>query len=423
MKKQPKRYVLVGCGGRGLAMFALPIVQRFSSIASLVGVCDCNPGRMQHLSRCAGREIPGFTDFDEMMRTVKPDVVIVATPDCLHHDFILRAFKYGCDVISEKPLTIDEEKCRRILNAERKSGRKLTVIFNWRYLPYMARVRELLGKGVIGRILSVDFNYQLDRAHGADYFRRWHRRKEISGGLLLHKSSHHFDLVNWLLQQDPVEVFAMGSLQFYGPTRQQRGKRCLTCKHKRSCPYYFDITKTTVVGAPLDTNELYTKVEHYDGYIRDQCIFGEDINIEDTVTMTVRYSAGTQMSYSLNAHCTYEGCRLAFNGTEGRLEAAEWHSGPTADKDRRPIRIVRWKKPLQTIWMPIEHGDHGGADTRMHRMLFGEKLADPLGQMASSRAGAMSILTGTAANISMASRKPVRIADLLRGTPLKLKSA
>ena len=56
----------------------------------------------------------------------------------------------------------------------------------------------------------------LDTSHGADYFRRWHREKDKSGGLLVHKSTHHFDLVNWWLASSPKTVFAMGGLRFYG---------------------------------------------------------------------------------------------------------------------------------------------------------------------------------------------------------------
>ena len=60
------------------------------------------------------------------------------------------------------------------------------------------------------------FEWLLDTAHGADYFRRWHRLKDVSGGLLVHKSTHHFDLVNWWLADVPTRVYASGGLKFYG---------------------------------------------------------------------------------------------------------------------------------------------------------------------------------------------------------------
>ncbi|NUN92626.1 MAG: Gfo/Idh/MocA family oxidoreductase [Verrucomicrobiae bacterium] len=412
------RYVLVGCGGRGISMFAQPILKNFAGRAALVGICDINEGRMAYLNRKLDANAPAYKDFGKMLKETRPDAVIIATKDSLHDEFIIQALEAGCDAITEKPMTTDDAKCRAVLAAEKRTGKKITVTFNYRFVPYVTKVRELLAKKAIGKILSVDFNYQLDRRHGADYFRRWHRRKENSGGLLVHKSTHHFDLVNWFLAQEPVEVFAIGSLQFYGPTRKERGTTCRTCKHTKTCEFFYDITAPMPEDVLVNGNELYAKVEHYDGYHRDGCVFDPEIDIEDTMNLTVRYAKGVQMSYSLNAHCIYEGWRMAINGTEGRLECSEWHSGPYVVEDRHPqnILIYRPDRSVETIGVLVDHSSgHGGGDARLHKMLFDQPQPDPLGHMASSRAGAMSILTGIAANRSIASGKAVRIADLLKG--------
>ena len=122
-------------------------------------------------------------------------------------------------MITEKPMTIDAARCRRILDAVRRTGRRVTVTFNYRYNPVHEEVRRLLADGEIGEIGSVHFEWLLDVRHGADYFRRWHRDKANSGGLLVHKASHHFDLVNWWLGARPTQVYAQGRLFFYGPRR------------------------------------------------------------------------------------------------------------------------------------------------------------------------------------------------------------
>lgn len=393
-------------------MFAMPIVRKYPQVAELVGICDTNTGRMAYLNRILGCNVPAFTDFDEMLRKTRPDTVIIATPDALHHEFIVRTLEAGCDAVSEKPMTIDAEKCRAIFAAEKRTGRRVTVTFNVRFVPYVARLREVLASGAIGKIISVDLNYQLDRQHGADYFRRWHRRKEISGGLLVHKSTHHFDMVNWLIADDPAVVYAAGSLQFYGPKRKERSKRCLGCEHAKTCEFYFDIMQPMAVGEMLDNAELYAKVEHLDGYYRDQCVFSEEINIEDTMNLTVRYAGGAQMSYSLNAHCIHEGWRMGINGTAGRLEAENWYSGPGTKSKDRHIHIHR-PGGTETITVPIDTTAHGGGDYRLHEMLFNGPKPDPLGQMASSRAGAMSCLIGAAGNESIRTGLPVNVKDLL----------
>ncbi|MFD7136709.1 Gfo/Idh/MocA family oxidoreductase [Streptomyces sp. NPDC059894] len=77
-------------------------------------------------------------------------------------------------------------------------------------------MKKVIADGAVGKVLSVHFEWLLDTVHGADYFRRWHREKTSSGGLAVHKATHHFDLVNWWLDDTPTTVQALGGLRFYG---------------------------------------------------------------------------------------------------------------------------------------------------------------------------------------------------------------
>src|SRR4051812_4199013 len=83
-------------------------------------------------------------EFDRMLKEQQVDTVIVTSIDRTHHDYIIRAMKQGCDVISEKPMTMDEEKCQAILDAQQETGRKLTVTFNYRYAPLNSKIKEIL---------------------------------------------------------------------------------------------------------------------------------------------------------------------------------------------------------------------------------------------------------------------------------------
>jgi predicted dehydrogenase len=215
-----KKFGLVGAGLRSLD-FGPPIFDRFSSNNQVVGIFDPNIVRARFISQKCG-DAPVFSDFDEMLHQAQPDCVIITTMDRYHHEYILRSLEAGCDVIVEKPMTIDAEKCRAILEAEKRTGRKIRVTFNYRYSPYTTRIKQLLHQGVIGEILSVDFEWLLDTSHGADYFRRWHRRLENSGGLLVHKATHHFDIVNWWIDDHPQTVFAYGDRRFMDQ-REKKG--------------------------------------------------------------------------------------------------------------------------------------------------------------------------------------------------------
>lgn len=402
-----KRFVQVGCGIRGIEGYAEPILKDFKEHIELCGVYDINPKRAALVSYYGGTEVPVYDDFDEMLRSVKPDTVIVTTKDCMHDFYVIKALEAGCDVIVEKPMTTTFEKANAIKKAEQKSGKTVTVVFNLRYLPFFARVKEILKSGVIGEVLSVHYEWMLDTQHGADYFRRWHRKRENSGSLLVHKSTHHFDLVNWFLEDDPVAVNAFGSRKFYGPTREERSHRCLTCQHKSKCEYYLDINQP-----PMD--KLYLECEDADGYYRDSCIFSEEIDIEDTVSLNVLYKRGAVMSYSLTAHSPYEGLRIAFNGTDGRLEFVKM--------DGRYTELGQGVNNVITIFNRLGEkiiinapqdlpGGHGGSDEKIRENLFIGCTSDPLGQMADTRAGMMSIGIGMAANISMKENRRVYLSE------------
>lgn len=211
-----KRLAIVGTGHRGTGFWGKPVLDNFGDMIEFVGMCDINPGRLETAKQFMGAKCPTFSDFDKMVKDTKPDMVIVTTVDATHDLFIVKALEAGCDVITEKPMTTDEDKCQSILDAERRTGRKVIVGFNYRHNPHMKKLRELLMQNRVGKITSVDFHWYLNVYHGADYFRRWHAYKAKGGSLWVHKASHHFDLLNWWLDSDPVEVTAFGQLENYG---------------------------------------------------------------------------------------------------------------------------------------------------------------------------------------------------------------
>jgi predicted dehydrogenase len=330
----------------------------------------------------------------------------------------------GCDVMTEKPMTTDEKKCRAIFKAKERSGRKLTVTFNYRYSPPRTQVKDLLMSGVIGNVLSVDFHWLLDTHHGADYFRRWHGERKNSGGLMLHKSTHHFDLVNWWLSAVPVTVQANGKRDFYTPQMAKRfglqshHERCHTCPEGDRCSFRLDLAGNEKL------KELYLDQEKYDGYFRDRCVFNPRIDIEDTMNVIVKYDTGATLSYSLNAFNAWEGYTIAFNGTKGRLEHGAQEkisvsgdgSVPGALKPEGTYtKIYPLRAPAYAVELWRGEGSHGGGDKVMLDDLFlPQKPADKYLRAADERAGALSILTGAAANIVMRTGESVEIADLVR---------
>ena len=429
-----KRYALVGVGSRS-RLYQTAVLRDYAEHCEMVGYCDNNAGRLKlaqdRARQQTGQEISLYDakDFDRMIREQKPDVVIVTTKDATHDSYIIRAMELGCDVMTEKPMTTDEKKCQAILKAKAKTGRHLTVTFNYRYSPHRTQVKDLLMSGAIGDVLSVDFHWLLNTVHGADYFRRWHSHKANSGGLMVHKATHHFDLVNWWLSAVPVSVQANGKRDFYTPQMAQRlglqshHERCHTCPEADKCTFFLDLAGNN------NFRRLYLEQEKYDGYFRDRCVFRPDVDIEDTMNVSVKYNTGTTLSYSLNAFNGWEGYHIAFNGTKGRLEHGIQEqvtvfgdgSTPGAVKPGGThIRIYPLRAPAYEVELwPEGDGAHAGGDKVMLDDLFlPERPTDKYLRAADQRGGAHSILTGIAANHSIRSGKTIEISDLVRGIGL-----
>ena len=424
-----KRYAQVGTGGRA-RFFYESVASDYKETSEMVAFCDISQTRMDYANRVLKEEygiapVPTYhyTKFDDMLDEIKPDYVIVTSVDRTHDFYIIRAMEKGYDVITEKPMTINEEKAQAIIDCQKRTGRSLRVTFNYRYAPHNTKIRELISSGEIGDVFSVHFEWLLDTNHGADYFRRWHRNKLNSGGLLVHKSTHHFDLVNFWLGTNPSKVFAYGDLNFYGMSNaEKRGTsdfyyRCHNSEAAKNDPFAIDLDGDETL------RELYLNAETDSGYIRDRSVFSDEVSIEDTMGVLVKYKSGAILTYSLNAYMPWEGFNVCINGSKGRIEMkvvekAYINAGGEKENEGALEGVSLMLYPMfdspRKIEVITKEGGHGGGDPVLLNDIFGVPLPDPFNRVASHIDGAMSILTGIAANKSIASGREIKIDDLLK---------
>ena len=434
------RYVICGLSLRGIYHFVLPIIGKnweggtnFNDRAELVGILDIDRGRVEAFLKQFGLQIPFYpaTALAQMLTETQPDVLIATGPDATHCEYAVAGLEAGCDVIVEKPMVINCEQVRRIQAAEKKGGHRLQVAFNYRYTPTHRRLKQMILAGKLGRIVNVEFTYNLDVVHGSSYFYRWNRDRRFSGGLNIHKCCHHFDLINWFLGDSPAEVFAFGSLNYYGPNgalrpRDNRGRPLPGVEEKRQCPvfkkFYADkyTPESNDIGTGWDKFDLPYNVQ----YPPDQrrYIYDEGIQIEDTYNAVVRYRGGATMSYACNFCTPWEGYTLGINGTAGRIEINH-HADPDPTGKTTPAddtgRIIFY--PLfggkEVIEIPPVAGGHGGADFLIQNDLLSEPSPESkeLQLVAGSQAGADSIALGEAVMRSIQTKQAIQIEALLAG--------
>jgi len=396
-----KKVVIVGCGLRLLA-FAKALKTTYSQTHRLAALMDIDPGKMRGFARWMELDVPQYTDFDKMCAEIRPDLVIIGTVDVFHADYICRALDKKIGVISEKPLCVNRQQCLEIRAACRRNPEVFAVTsHNSRYRPVAQTLKKLLDAGTVGKVLSLEYHEMLDKVHGKSYFRRWNSRRKFSNGLELHKSSHHFDKMNFLLNTRAAEVSASGALLAYGANAPHKfeGVHCHDCPHKDACPDFFAYEKK------LFDSDMYTP---------DMCIWSKEIDIEDTFSASIVFENGVRASYSLCAYADYEGEIINVQGTAGRLEArqltyksqaADVHNMTSVPEES--IRLFRFgrKEPEE---MPIERGEgaHGGADAKIFSELFS---VPPAATLPTIEDGIQAVLTGDALVRSIQEKRTVRV--------------
>jgi predicted dehydrogenase len=437
-----RRYVVVGTGHR-VQMYLDAMAGDHKDDAQLVGLVEPNPGRMSvHLNRLseAGLDVSKVVtghpdDLERVIKETEADRAIITSPDYTHADLIVRSLDAGVDVVVEKPLTINIEGTRKIADAVQRSGRRVIVTHNYRYSPRNSGLKKLIKSGAIGTPLSVTFEWVLDTAHGADYFRRWHRDKANSGGLLIHKASHHFDLVNWWLADTPTQVYARGGVRFYGAENaaaRGMGPHPERGTHEGAhSPWELDLRTDPRLKA------LYLDNESYDGYQRDQDVFGPGVTTEDNLAVIVDYARHATLSYALNAHAPWEGYRVAVNGDEGRAElevveraavltdaAGNVLIDPSAVPESSSrtggerLTVQRHWEAAQDVKIEEGTGGHGGGDALLLADVFRGAGDDWLERASDWVDGIRSIAVGMAGNESLRTGLPVTISDLGLGVDL-----
>ncbi len=435
------RYALVGTGSRA-RMYLAAILGAHSDVAELAAWSDTNRGRLDAYEEMmfAGSSpgaSPARFDPAELAAAIREhcvDSVIITSPDHTHAELIATALRAGANVVVEKPLTTSEEGVREIARAAAETGRQVLLTFNYRYAPRNSALKAVIAGGEIGEVTSVHFEWLLDTAHGADYFRRWHRYKDRSGGLLIHKASHHFDLVNWWLGVSPTRVFASGGLRFYGAEnarsrglgeRPARGSVDDARRDRFSLDMRLD----------PELRRLYYEQEAHDGYLRDRDVFDEGITIEDNLSLVVDYASGASMAYTLSAHGPWEGYTVSVNGTEGRAELTVVERGAVlfdaggrviVDPSARPeaggaddlrptserLVVQRHFERARAVPIAAGGGGHGGGDELLLQDVFRGVAHDPLGRTANWLDGVRSVAVGLAGNRSLATGLPVSVAEL-----------
>lgn len=366
--------ILIGAGARGNTytkqMSSMP--EKFK----IVGVAEPIDARREHIKELYDiKEENCFTDWKDILERPKfADIAIIATMDEMHYEPAMKAIELGYDILLEKPAAPSPKQCADIAKAAKEKGVHVLVCHVLRYTPFFKKVKSILDSGMLGDVISINHIEAVGNVHQSHSYVRgnWHSEQETSP-MLIAKSCHDIDILQWLIGRRCKKVQSFGDLVHFRSENAPNGapERCAdgTCPNKDTCPYnciklYFDdkdnlwfrraCTKG-IANQDIPTDEEVMEALKTTDY--GLCVYHANNDVVDHQVVNMQFEGGVTVNFSMN--CFNKGGRfIRIFGTKGELIS---YAG---DKE---IKVFTFEDK-QTHMIPVVssdesiNGGHGGGD-------------------------------------------------------------
>ena len=324
------KIIVVGAGGRGKDY--TDIMARFPEKFQVVGVAEPIESRREYMR--TKHNIPAENCFDTWEKILeKPkfaDAAIISTMDRMHFAPAMEAIRKGYNLLLEKPAAPTAEECLAIESEAKKYGVRILVCHVLRYSPFYVTLKSLIDKGEIGRVMSIQHAEGVGNVHQSHSFVRgnW-GNSEKSSPMLLQKSCHDMDILQWLVGKECKRVSSFGSLTYFIKENAPEGSPdyCIDgCPMAAECPYnavklYYDDkdndwfrNAATGIVSPTDDEVAHAlRTTQY-----GKCVFKCDNNVVDHQVVNLEFEDGTVVDFNMSAF-NKGGRYIRVMGTKGEI--------------------------------------------------------------------------------------------------------
>ncbi|MCI4671704.1 MAG: Gfo/Idh/MocA family oxidoreductase [Bacteroidia bacterium] len=362
--ERPVTAITLGAGNRGKVYGNYAV--EYPDQLDIVGVAEpIEIRRQRYVDKHKIADGKHFYTWEQVFEQEKfADAIIISTPDDLHYGPCMAALAKGYDILLEKPISPSEEECRDILKLAQKTGRIVAVCHVLRYAPYFIRLRELVQKGSLGTVLSMQHFEPINHIHMSHSYVRgnWHNSSKTTP-IILGKSCHDLDIMKWILGKPCEQIQAFGKLSWFHEGNAPEGStdRCVNgCAVEKSCPYsalkiyHRDRTWLHHFDLPEDKSKQGDKIMEY---LKDsdygRCIYRMDNDQPDHYVTTIQFADEVTAAFSMEAFTSYQGRRTRIMGSMGDIVGDMKHFRYT---DFQTGKVLEEK---------FEGDDHGGGDWRL----------------------------------------------------------
>ena len=359
------RYVIVGCGSRGMT-YGLWAKEHGISIAA---IAECRQDRL----KSAGRELSvpeemRFSDASELFAQGKiADAAIIATMDRDHYGHVMQALDCGYDLLLEKPISPDPRECLEIEAKANALGRKITVCHVLRYTNFFQSLKNIIDSGEIGKVVAVKHAENIGNFHMAHSFVRgnW-RNDQLSSPIIMQKSCHDLDILLWLIGKHCTRVAGFGTLSYFREENAPEGsaERWLECPVAESCRFDAWQAYKNVLGQwPADVVCLEPTEEALREALRTgpygRCVYRCDNNVCDHMSILMEFEDGITATFSLtaqtsnihrNIHIMCEDGEIHGDELDGSIKVTYFRRNKAEPEKSRVIHVEQYES------------GHGGGD-------------------------------------------------------------
>ena len=374
-------FIVLGAGSRGetYSKYALEVPDKME----IVGVAEPVEARRNYFKETYNiPEENVVNDWRELLERPKmADAVIISTQDRMHFEPAMMAIKKGYHLLLEKPMAPTPEECLKLAKAAEKEGVHVIIGHVLRYAPFYRALKKLLDEGRIGKVMNIIHSESIGNLHFSHSYVRgnWHSEEE-STPMILAKSCHDFDILQWLVGKEFKRVQSFGSLSHFTKENKPEGspERCIDgCPYGETCPYncvkmYYDEKKnawrrTAATMAPTALNATDEEVEKA---LRENdyglCVYNAHNDVLDHQTVNMEFEDDIYVTFTVSAF-NKGGRKITVMGTKGEI---------IGDPGLGILNVYNFEgkksetlKSTDVVQDESILGGHGGGDSRLIKAL------------------------------------------------------
>lgn len=371
---KPMTAILIGAGDRGARAYA-PYALGHPNELTIIGVADPNQERRTKIQQEHQiSEEHCYESWEEILdqESKIADIAIICTLDRHHYKPTMKALELGYHVLLEKPMSPDPVECIEMEQAAKKYNRQLTIGHVLRYTEFWSTIKNIISKGEIGEVVSLQLNENVEVMHMSHSFVRgnWNN-KDKSSPMILQKSCHDMDIISFVIGKDCKRVSSYGSLMHFKEENAPVGapKRCLEgCPAELECPFH---AGRYYLGEGKGWAKKFTEDGSNEGIIKALnetpygiCVYRSDNDVVDHQVVNMEFEGGATATFSMCGFTREQTRIVQIMGTKGEIRGnMEENSISIFDFLSKHETVIKFDNPI---------GGHGGGDNGIMRTFLRE---------------------------------------------------